>query len=258
MVENKIFLILKQKFPDELCSNFIESFLAIIREHRKKNWKYAGNESGQFIEVARRMLEFATTSKYTPLSEKLPLFNENTLRSYEHGDISIDNSYRMLIPRYLYAMYSVRNKRGIIHKSEINPNAMDSTMLLNNAKWILAEFVRLSSNLPFEETAELIESLLEREQPIFWTIGEVTRILYPRMDSASKILCLLYYQDGQADAKLQSSIEYKNSARFKEILRKLHNDRKIEYINSDCFLSPIGLKEAEDIICRFHSAQRII
>ena len=155
-------------------------------------------------------------------------------------------------------MYSVRNKRGIIHKSEINPNAMDSTMLLNNAKWILAEFVRLSSNLPFEETEELIESLLEREQPIFWTIGEVTRILYPRMDSASKILCLLYYQDGQADAKLQSSIEYKNSARFKEILRKLHNDRKIEYINSDCFLSPIGLKEAEDIICRFHSAQRII
>ena len=258
MIQSKILLILKQTFPDELCSNFIESFVAIIREHRKQNWKYAGNESGQFIEVARRMLEFATTSKYTPLSDKLPLFNENVLRFYEHSDTSIDNSYRMLIPRYLFAMYSVRNKRGIIHKSEINPNAMDSTMLLNNAKWILAEFVRLSSNLPFEETEELIESLLEREQPIFWTIGDTTRILCPKMDSASKILCLLYYRDGQADVELQNSIEYKNSARFKEILRKLHNERKIEYVNNDCFLSPIGLKEAEDIICRFHDARKIL
>ena len=248
MMQSKVFLILNQKFPDELCSNFIESFLAIVREHRKKNWKYAGNESGQFIEVARRMLEFATTCKYTPLSEKLPLFNENALRLYEHSDTSIDNSYRMLIPRCLFAMYSIRNKRGIIHKSEIDPNAMDSTMLLNNAKWVLAEFVRLSSNLPFEETAELIESLLEREQPMFWTIGVVTRILCPKMDAASKILCLLYYQDGQVDFKLQDAIEYKNTTRFREILKKLHSERKIEYINNDCFLSPIGLKEAEGVI----------
>ena len=56
--------------------------------------------------------------------------------TYEQANQSIELSYRILIPRYLYAMYSIRNKRGIIHKSEIDPNAMDLTILLYSAKWV--------------------------------------------------------------------------------------------------------------------------
>ncbi len=253
MIKAKIIRILNLTFPSELTTSCLESFTAMLREYKKENWKYAGNESGQFIEVARRMIEFVTAAKYTPLSEQLPLFNENTIKLYEQNNVTVDTSYRILIPRYLFAMYSVRNKRGIIHKSNINPNYMDSTLLLNSAKWILAEFVRLSSNLPFEETTELIESLTEKEQSLFWNVENSTRILCPKMASSTKILCLLYYKDGQTDTQLQTSIEYKNSTSFKSILKDLHKERKIEYINGNCFLSPVGLKEAEETIRIYNS-----
>lgn len=154
--DNIVLEILKNKFPEELANSILQSYTATLKEYKKRNWKYAGNEIGQFIEVARRLLEFVFSSKYTPLSERLPFFNESALHTYEQASQSIEVSYRILIPRYLYAMYSIRNKRGIIHKSEIDPNAMDLTILLYSAKWVLSEMVRLSSDLSFEQTSELI------------------------------------------------------------------------------------------------------
>lgn len=248
MVNSTILNIIKKNFPEELAVSLLQSYIATTKEFRKRNWKYAGNEVGQFIEVARRMLEFVISSQYTPLSEKLSFFNESTLRFYEQANISVDVSYRILIPRYLFAMYSIRNKRGIIHKSEIDPNAMDLTVMLNSLKWILSEIVRLCSNLSFEQTSELIESLMEKEQPLFWDTGNTLRLLDIKMESKSKILCLLYYQDKQRDVELQKAIEYKNTTAFKIILRKLHNERKIEYANGICLLSPIGITEAEKIL----------
>lgn len=250
MIDNIVLPILKQKFPEELSRSLLEAYFATLKEYRKQNWKYAGNEMGQFIEVARRMIEFMVSAQYTPLTDKLPIFNENTLRTYEQCSPSVETSYRILIPRYLYAMYSIRNKRGIIHKSEIDPNGMDLAIMLSSAKWILSEMVRLCSNLPFEETSELIESLLEKEQPLFWNTGNAIRVLDIKMDSPSKILCLLYYKDKQTDTELQKAIEYQNSTTFKSILKKLHKERKIEYISGQCFLSPLGLKEAEKTISR--------
>lgn len=246
--DNIVLEILKNKFPEELANSILQSYTATLKEYKKRNWKYAGNEIGQFIEVARRLLEFVFSSKYTPLSERLPFFNESALHTYEQASQSIEVSYRILIPRYLYAMYSIRNKRGIIHKSEIDPNAMDLTILLYSAKWVLSEMVRLSSDLSFEQTSELIESLMEKEQPLFWGVENTIRLLDVKMDSASKILCLLYHKDKQSDIELQRAIEYQNTTTFKTILKKLHKERKIEYTNGICLLSPLGIIKAEEII----------
>lgn len=246
--DNIVLNILKNKYPEELATSIVQSYTATLKEYKKRNWKYAGNEIGQFIEVARRLLEFVFSSQYTPLSERLPFFNESSLHAYEQANQSIGESYRILIPRYLYAMYSIRNKRGIIHKSEIDPNAMDLTILLNSAKWVLSEMIRLSSDLSFEQTSELIESLMEKEQPLFWDVENTVRLLDVKMDSASKILCLLYYKDRQTDIELQNAIEYQNSTNFKAVLKKLHKERKIEYTNGICLLSPIGIIKAEAIL----------
>jgi hypothetical protein len=36
-------------------------------------------------------------------------------------------------------------------------------------------------------------------------------------------------------------------------LKALHKERKIEYKNGKCFLSPIGLSEAEEAIRKYNS-----
>lgn len=156
----------------------------------------------------------------------------------------------MLIPRTLYAMYCLRNKRGMIHKSSIDPNKMDATVLLGNAKWILAEFFRLASTLPFEETEAIIESIICRETSVVWDTGTSLRILDTRMSAKDKVLCLLYVKDRQSELELQTSIEYKNGSEFKKILRGLHKDKLVEYSEGKCMLSPIGILQAEVLLTK--------
>lgn len=148
MTRSEIKTSLEAVYPQELTDALLTSYEHAIIEYRKSHWQYFGNEIGQFIEVARRIIEYQLSGNYTPLADRLTIFSEKVLISLESHSSTISEVYRVLIPRTLYAMYCLRNKRGMIHKSSIDPNKMDATVLLGNAKWILAEFFRLASTLP--------------------------------------------------------------------------------------------------------------
>ena len=152
------------------------------------------------------------------------------------------------MPRILFSMYCLRNKRGAVHLSNIDPNEIDATLLLQQTKWFLAEIVRLSSNLSFDETVELIKQITCKEIEIVWDTGDSIRILKNDLTTAQKVICLLYYKDNQTDEELFDNTEYKNFSLFKNrILKDLHQKRLIEYTNQDCKISPLGIKEAETI-----------
>lgn len=195
MTRSEIKTSLEAVYPQELTDALLTSYEHAIIEYRKSHWQYFGNEIGQFIEVARRIIEYQLSGNYTPLADRLTIFSEKVLISLESHSSTISEVYRVLIPRTLYAMYCLRNKRGMIHKSSIDPNKMDATVLLGNAKWILAEFFRLASTLPFEETEAIIESIICRETSVVWDTGTSLRILDTRMSAKDKVLCLLYVKD---------------------------------------------------------------
>lgn len=136
----------------------------------------------------------------------------------------------------------------MIHKNHIDPNKMDATILLNDTKWILAEFFRLSSTLSFEETESIIDSIMCKESSLIWDTGSVLRVLDTKMSCADKVLCLLYMRNSQTDAELRNSVEYKNPTEFKRVLKTLHNKRMIEYAAPNCTLSPLGVQRVEEIL----------
>lgn len=248
MTRSDIQNILVATYPVELIDAMLTSYENALREYRKSNWQYFGNEVGQFVEVARRIIEYQLNSTYTPLTEKLSIFNEKVLTLYEQHDKSISEVYRVIIPRCLYLMYCIRNKRGMIHKSQISPNKMDASLLLANMKWVFAELFRVVSTMSFEETEFAVNAIMNKETTIVWNTGSVLRVLDTRMVSKDKILCLLYMRDGATDIELQKSIEYKNFSDFKKILKILHQDKLIEYDAPKCFLSPLGIERAEILL----------
>ena len=166
----------------------------------------------------------------------------------ENHSSTISEVYRVIIPRCLYSMYCLRNKRGIIHKSQIDPNKMDAMMLISDMKWVFAELFRLVSNLSFDETLECIESIIARESSIIWDNGTTLRILDTRMKTKDKIICLLYIRNNQTEEELRTSVEYKNSSDFRKRLRELHTNRLIEFGSGKCILSPLGVTKAEEIL----------
>ena len=145
-------------------------------------------------------------------------------------------------------MYCIRNKRGMIHKNHIDPNQMDAYLILNNSKRVLAELIRLSSSLSFDKTIEIVDSIMYRETSIIWNAGNFSRILDTRMSCADQIVCLLYLKNNQTEQELRKTIEYSNASRFKDILKALHKNRLIEYSDSICIISPIGIQKSRRII----------
>ena len=248
MTRSDIQTVLESVYPHELAESLLINYENALREFKKGNWRYFGNEIGQFIEVSYRMIEFQLTANYTPIANKLPNFNERILIAWENYGSTYDEVYRIIIPRCLYAMYCLRNKRGMIHKNHIDPNKMDATILLNDTKWILAEFFRLSSTLSFEETESIIDSIMCKDSSLIWDTGSVLRVLDTKMSCADKVLCLLYMRNSQTDAELRNSVEYKNPTEFKRVLKKLHTKRMIEYAAPNCILSPLGVQRVEEIL----------
>lgn len=248
MTRSDIQNVLMATYPAELIDSMLTSYENALREYRRGNWQYFGNEVGQFVEVVRRLIEYQLDATYTPITDKLSIFNERVLTAHEQHDKSISEVYRVIIPRCLYSMYCIRNKRGMIHKSQISPNKMDASLLLANMKWVLAELFRMVSTMSFEETETIINSIINKETTVIWNTGTVLRVLDTKMVSKDKVLCLLYMKDGATDVELQKATEYKNFSDFKKILRALHRDKLIEYDAPKCLLSPLGIERAEILL----------
>ena len=246
--------VLDVVFPSEIVSPLIISYKKSLIEYRKHHWQYVGNEIGQFVECSRRIIEFRLNNGiYTSFSKKLPIFSSNVLDTWEKTPSTIaSESYRLIIPRVLYSMYCIRNKRGMIHKGHISPNYLDASLLLANQKWVLAEIFRLESKLSFPETEDIINSIINKEIDILWEFEIegtiIRRVLNTKLNARQKILCLLYTEDKQSEDILLKSIEYSNRSSFHKLLLQLHKERLIEFSNSRCILSPLGINQAESIL----------
>ena len=238
--------ILKSEYPDELANKLMDAYNNAIREYKKRNWKYFGNEMGRFVEVAIRMIELKTEGKYTNLKDKLAILNENRLKQFEQSQITKSISFRILIPRQLFAMYTIRNKRGMIHINEVDPNYMDATALLNISKWILAEFVRNSKNIDYDDAVKIIEELIVKENMVIWIEEDIFKILDTHITLEEKILYILYYKNNICETELFKLTEYSNITIFKKKLKKMHTEQKINYTKDKITISPIGINLAED------------
>jgi hypothetical protein len=249
-MNKRVLNILESEFPNELANKLMEAYDNAIREYKKRNWKYFGNEMGRFVEVAIRMVELKTEGKYTNLKDKLAILNENRLKQFEQSQITNIISFRILIPRQLYSMYTIRNKRGMIHVNEIAPNYMDSTLLVNISKWVLAEFIRNSIKMNYDEAMKIIENIIIKENELIWMEDEIFKILDKSITLEEKILCILYYRNKINEEQLFKLSEYSNITMFRKKLKSMHLEQKINYNKEKIMISPIGIRIAEDQLNR--------
>ena len=98
-------------------------------------------------------------------------------RSLENNS-NVPRSFQILIPRMLPTLYEVRNNRGVGHVGgDVDPNHMDSTVVLGMVNWIMAELIRVMHSLPVQEAQQAVDQLVERRVPVVWQIRDMKRIL---------------------------------------------------------------------------------
>ena len=240
--------IFKAASDDKLANEITNSYKEVVENFVLEKWKYAELDAGHFVEAVRRFLELKLFGKYTPINKKLSNFSNTVLTAYENT--TGDESYRMLIPRALYSIYSIRNKRGAGHLTAVSPNEMDATFILYSVKWVLAELVRLNSTLSPDETLPLISSIVERQIDLIWKHEGVVRILNTSIPKNQQVLVLLYDDKTQSEEELRNTIEYSNPTNFRKVLKRFHKERLLEYDakRKICTITDKGLRGAEKII----------
>ncbi len=242
--------ILSKEHPLELVEKLLSSYKDIEKNYQLSNWKSSELDAGHFVEIVLRIIEHKLLGSHTPLSTSFGSFNQGVLSKFENA--TGHESYRMLIPRTLFSVYCIRNKRGVGHIGEVSPNELDATYILYAAKWVMAELVRLCSTLSPEEAGALIHQIIERQVEAIWDDGETFMILDSKLRASDKILLVLYKKDNIIDSDIQKSVEYQNKSAFNKILISLKKERLIDYRDDKrCKISPLGCLRAEEILSKF-------
>ncbi len=166
------------------------------------------------------------------------------------GGTRQERSIRIQIPRMIIALYEVRNNRSVGHVGgDVDPNHMDALVVLQMAKWIVAEFVRVLHEVDVDDAAETVEALVERETPIIWEVNGARRVLDTTLSMRDKTLVLLHASDGAvSERELVSWVEHSNASVYRrDVLRKAHKARLVEYDSRQqtVTISPRGIELVE-------------
>jgi hypothetical protein len=237
-----------------LRDKLIAAYLEIKKSDKESRFDAAGIAAGKFCELVLRVTQDAVTGTYTPLGSQLPNFADECRKLITHHGGSAPESLKVIIPRALSFLYTLRNKRGIGHVGgDVDANRIDSATIARNADWIVCELIRVYHKLSLEEAQDLVDNLSVRSIPDIWEVAGKRRVLRDGLSNAQKVLLLLYSTADSAVLveDLCAWLEYGRVSDFKRrLLAQMHKEKLLEHDEEAdvVYLSPKGAKAAEQLL----------
>lgn len=231
--------------PAELVNELVEAFGEAKRRFYRDDLRPSEIEGARFSEAVFRILQWATTQKYTPLGKTLPSVDTmlNTLVNAQGND-----SIRMHIPRTLRLIYDVRNKRDVAHLGDgIDPNQQDATMVVRNMEWVLAELVRLYHNVSAKGAHGIIVELVSKDVPLIQEFDGFPRVL-KQLRASDHFLVLLYWRGarGATYEELHDWARGPMRPNLRRTLKALDNKDLIHLRGDSYVLTHLGERDVED------------
>jgi hypothetical protein len=240
--------------PADFRGRIAKSYLELKTRHAENKHDAAGVSAGKFCESVVRLLQHELKKPVTPFGQQLTNV-ASECDSFAQVPKTVGNdSLRIVIPRAVALLYTLRNKRGIGHVGgDVDANAIDGVTIARVADWIVCELIRVFHQLSLEEADALIASLATRDVPDVWEVGGKKRVLRDDLDFKQKTLLLLYSSTEPAvlAEDLFAWSKYSNFPVFKQkVLRPLDSANLVEYDREtdSVTLSPLGVKLVEEQI----------
>jgi hypothetical protein len=244
------------KFREKIITYFLEIKKRAALANYNSDYDSLGLSLGKLCEVILRFLQHEITGTHTPFGEHIKNFAQVVDTLGKTDKTKGSDSVRILIPRALNFLYTVRNKRAIGHVGgDIEANEIDMSTSVRIADWIMCELIRVYHKLSIEEAQDIIDTISTRNLPIIWEVNGKKRILRTDLNHKEKVLLLLY-SDSQNTILIEDLfewVEYSNLSMFKtSVLKSLHDDRLIEYDREmdTIQISPLGNNMVEKRILK--------
>ena len=198
-------------------------------------------------EILLRYLQHDLTGHHIPFGTKIGNFAEECKNFEKLPRTAGPESFRVIIPRALLYLYTLRNKRGIGQVGgDVDENEMDALACARVAKWCLGELIRARHRLSVEDAQQIVDKLSQRDLPFVWEVLGKKRILSEGLSYPEKSLLLLYSDPsvGVAVEDLFAWTEHSNLAHYRRaVLGSLHRRRFVEFDKetNTVLISPKGI-----------------
>jgi len=229
MNEARLSQLLGNVYGQTLASELSASFLQIRADFATKTLERAS--PGKFVETFVQCLQKLATGTH----DNKPDVDAYLGKQAENATV-LPDGLRICAARIARSIYTLRNKRNIAHKNDIDPNSYDLMYIHQGAAWIMAELIRNASGVSMQEAGILIELV---QAPVGSLVEEIdgTRLVHAKLSVKGEILVLLHshYPDYVSlENILKSMIGRSESSirnRLTEMCRDklLHRDGKRRY-----------------------------
>ena len=197
---------------NSLAVDLASEFVKIRRDYATKTLERAS--PGKFVETFVQCLQHIATGKH----EADPNVNNYLTTKVEH-ESGLPDGLRLCGSRIARSIYTLRNKRNIAHKGEVDPNAYDLAFVHQGAAWIMAEMIRNASSITMEEAGALVELV---QAPVGTLVEEIdgTRLVHADVSARVKILILLHssYPNYVAVEDIQTAMNYREATSIRSRL----------------------------------------
>ena len=241
--------------PKKFCSRVLKEYRAVKKRYSKSlydaEFDVTGLSTGKFVETVLRLLQYELTGTSMPFGSHIPNLPDECRKLIQLPKTAGNESLRIIIPRALVFLYTLRGKRGIGHVGgDVEANGIDMATIVRTCDWIICELIRIYHGLSLEEAQALVDVISVRNIPEIWEVGGKKRVLRTNLNARQKTL-LLAYTDVSAGTLVEDLfawVEYSNLSMFKgAVLKPLHKEKLIEYDaeTEAIFISPLGVQEVE-------------
>lgn len=251
---NSLLEVALAKVPNAFRTKLTTSYLAIKKNCLAMRHDSAGMAVAKFCEAVIRLLQEKVHGSHTPFGTRIANFADECRRLVSAPVTQASESERVVLPRALVFLYTMRNKRGIGHVGgDVDANAIDIAAMARTADWILCELIRINHGMSLEEAQDLVDGLSVRQLPIIWEVAGKKRVLKDGLVAKDQVLVLLYSSVDSAVLfeDLCDWVEYSNPGVFKsKVIGALHKARLLEFDRETetVTLSPKGVQYVENTL----------
>lgn len=226
--------------PSDLVIALQTEFQKLHRQYFLGKWEPAQLDGGRFAEVVLRVVQHKDTGTYTPIGSQL---NRKSIVGSVAKNTVLPESLRLQIPVLAELVMDFRNNRNSGHIGTIDVNEMDSAFVLNASNWIVAELIRLETQMSPADAQAEIKKIIERKVPFIEEIGGRLKCLNPKLDAKTKavIFCYQKYPEAISLDDLLDWTEYTNKSVLRNQLKALNKEGVIDFRNDEAQLTRKGM-----------------
>jgi hypothetical protein len=242
---------LSAKIPAGLAKALLDAHTQLKENFYFGRFRPSELEGGRFAEAAIRVVQQIATSTHSPMAQPLPRFDV-LVAALAGLPACAHESLRIHIPRALWAIYGVRNRRNVGHiGGDVNPNRADAHFVVGVCDWVLAELIRLTFKCPLVEAQAMVDNLVERKIPLIQDFDGFPKILRTDLSIPDRIMALAYVggTKGLDITELRKWLKpAKNSAVMVALLRLDRDKAFLHKAGTRCFITQSGLRYVEENI----------